>query len=93
MVNSVRVVSLVKFGQNGEFSQNGISGQRDKVHLGANVSSSAHDRGCVVNGSSAMAAICVLLLKYSSKRNAQFKTIHAKIATEHPGFRTLYPTR
>ena len=27
------------------------------VHLGPNVSSSAHDRGCVVNGSGATAAI------------------------------------
>ena len=46
-----------KFGQNGKFSQNGMSGQKGKVHLGPNVSSSAHDRGCVVNGSGAMAAI------------------------------------
>ena len=43
-----------KFGQNGKFSQNGISGQKDKVHLVANVSSSTHDRGCVVNGSIAL---------------------------------------
>ena len=47
----------VKFGQNGKFSQNGMSGQKGKVHLGPNVSSSAHCRGCVVNGSGAMAAI------------------------------------
>ena len=53
-----------KFGQNGKFSQNGkfgqkpgMSGQKGKVHLGPNVSSSAHYRGCVVNGSGAMAAI------------------------------------
>ena len=46
-----------KFGQNGKFSQNGISGQKGKVHLGPNVSSSTHDRGCVINGSGAMAAI------------------------------------
>ena len=46
-----------KFGQNGKFSQNGISGQKGKVHLGPNVSSSAHGRGCVVNGSGTMAAI------------------------------------
>ena len=46
-----------KFSLNGKFSQNGISGQKGKVHLGPNVSSSAHDRGCVVNGSGAMAAI------------------------------------
>ena len=31
--------------------------QKGKVHLGPNVSSSAHDHGCVVNGSDAMAAI------------------------------------
>ena len=42
-----------KFSQNGKFSyigklsQNGKSGQNDKVHLGPNVSSSAHDCGCV----------------------------------------------
>ena len=41
----------------GKFSQNGMSGQKGKVHLGPNVSSSTHNRGCVVNGSSAMAAI------------------------------------
>ena len=52
-----------KFGQNGKFSQNGklgqndMSGQKGKVHLGPNVSSSAQYRGCVVNGSGAMAAI------------------------------------
>ena len=33
------------------------------------------------------------LLKYSSKRNAEFKNIHAEIAPEQPGFRTLCPTR
>ena len=46
-----------KFGKNGKFDQNGMSGQKGKVHLGPNVSSSAHDCGCVVNGSGAMAAI------------------------------------
>ena len=52
-----------KFGQNGKFSQNGVSlarmvsGQKGKVHLGPNVSSSTNYRGCVVNGSGAMAAI------------------------------------
>ena len=46
-----------KFSQNGKFGQNGMSGQKGKVHLGPNVSSSAHYRGCVVNGSGAMAAI------------------------------------
>ena len=35
----------------------GMSGQKGKEHLGPNVSSSTHDRGCVVNGSGAMAAI------------------------------------
>ena len=46
-----------KFSQNGKFGQNGMSGQKGKVHLGPNVSSSAHYRGCTVNGSGAMAAI------------------------------------
>ena len=32
------------------------------VHLGLNVSSSAHNCGCVVEGGNAMAAIGVLLL-------------------------------
>ena len=34
-----------------------MSGQKGKVHLGPNVSSSAHYRGCVVNGSGTMAAM------------------------------------
>ena len=46
-----------KFSQNGKFGQNGMSGQKGKVHLGPNVSSSTQYRGCVVNGSGAMAAI------------------------------------
>ena len=46
-----------KFGQNDKLSQNDMSDQKGKVHLGPNVSSSAHDCGCVVNGSGAMAAI------------------------------------
>ena len=33
------------------------------------------------------------LLKFSSKRNAQYKSIHAEVAPEQPGFRTLCPTR
>ena len=37
-----------KFSQNGKFGQNGMSGQKGQVHLGPNVSSSAHHRGCVV---------------------------------------------
>ena len=45
------------FSQNGKFGQNGMSGQKGKVHSGPNVSSSAHYRGCVVNGIGAMAAI------------------------------------
>ena len=49
MVSLVRMVSLAM--QNGKFGQNGMSGQKGKVHLGPNVSSSAHYRGCVVNGS------------------------------------------
>ena len=39
-----------------------MSGQKGKVHLGPNVSSSAHYCGCVVNGSSAMAAILILVV-------------------------------
>ena len=56
-----------KFGQNGTFSQNGMSGQngtsgrRGKVHLGPNVSRSAHDRGCMVNGIGAMAAMSIII--------------------------------
>ena len=46
-----------KFSQNSKFGQHGMSGQKGKVHLGPNVSSFAHDFGCVVNGSGAMAAI------------------------------------
>ena len=48
-----------KFSQNayGKFGQNGMSGQKGKMHLGPNVSSSAHYRGCMVNGRGAMAAI------------------------------------
>ena len=48
--------------RNGKFGQNCMSGQKGKVHLCPNVSSSAHYRGCVVNGSGAMAATGVLLL-------------------------------
>ena len=55
VVSSVRMVSLVR--QNGKFSQNGNSSQKGNVHLGPNVSSSAYDCGCVVNGGGAMAAI------------------------------------
>ena len=47
MVSLIRMVSLARM----------VFGQKGKVHLGPNVSSSAHYRGCVVNGSGAMAAI------------------------------------
>ena len=52
MVSSVRMVSLVRMvsSQNGKFGQNGMSSQKGKVHLGPNVSSSAHYRGFVVTG-------------------------------------------
>ena len=46
-----------KFSQNGNFSPNGKSGQNSKVHLGLNVSSSAHDCRCTVNGGGVMAEI------------------------------------
>ena len=46
MVSLVRMVNLARMVQ---FGQNGMSGQKDKVHLGPNVSSSAHYRECVVN--------------------------------------------
>ena len=42
-----------KFSHNGKRSQNGKSDQNGKAHLGPNVSSSAHDCGCVVNGGGA----------------------------------------
>ena len=45
-----------KFGQYGKFSQNCMSSQKG-LHLGPNVSSSAHDCGRVVDGGGAMAAI------------------------------------
>ena len=41
-----------------------LHGPKGKVHLGPNVSSSAHDRGCVVNGSGAMAAIIMSIYIY-----------------------------
>ena len=49
MVRSVRMVSLARMVY--------MSGQKGKVHLGPNVSSSTHYHGYVVNGSGAMAAI------------------------------------
>ena len=69
MVSLVRMISLVmvslvrmvyKFSQNGKFGQNGMSGQKGKVHLGPNVSRFAHGRGCVVNGSGAMALMAAI---------------------------------
>ena len=71
MVSSVRMVSLVRmvsFGQNGKLghsctnvTKGKLYGSRDSdhviVHLGLNVSSSAHNCGCVVDGGNAMAAI------------------------------------
>ena len=41
--------------RNGKFSQNGSD--HAVVHLGLNISSSAHNCGCVVDGGNAMAAI------------------------------------
>ena len=63
-----------KFGQNGKLGQSCTNVTKDKlygsrvsnhaiVHLGINVSSSAHNCGCVVDGGNAMAAILVLLLE------------------------------
>ena len=44
------------------FGQSGKLGQNDKVHLGLNVSSFVYNCECMVDGSSTMAAIRVLLL-------------------------------
>ena len=52
----VSLVTMGKFGQNGKLSQT------CKVHLGLNVSSSAYNDGCIVNGGNAIAAIRVLLV-------------------------------
>ena len=73
MVSSVRIVNLVQNGKLGHSCTNVTKGKlygsrqsRDSdhsiVHLGLNVSSSAHNCGCVVDGGNAMAAISVLLL-------------------------------
>ena len=51
-----------KFGQNGKFNQNNIFNQKGKVHLGPNVSSSAHYCGCMVNGSGAMSIIIIIII-------------------------------
>ena len=42
-----------RFSQNGKFGQNGKSIQSGKVHLGLNVSTFAHDCGCIVNSGGA----------------------------------------
>ena len=39
-----------------------MSGQKGKVHLGPNISSSAHNLKCAVNGSGAMAAIYMSII-------------------------------
>ena len=71
MVSSVRMVSLVRIVHKLDHSCVRVtkgrlydSRVRDHVvvHLGLNVSSSAHNRGCVVDGGNAMAAILVVLL-------------------------------
>ena len=60
-----------RFSQNGKFGQNGKLGPNDNMHLGLNVTvikcnavtfrfkcnSSAHNYGCMVDGSNAMAAM------------------------------------
>ena len=53
MVGWVRMVSLARL----QFGQNGMSSQKGKVHLGPNVSSSAHDRGCMVTGQCIIMAV------------------------------------
>ena len=55
MVSLVRMVSLARKISLARMVY--MSGQKGKVHLGPNASSSAHYRGCVVNGSGTMAAI------------------------------------
>ena len=74
MVNQNGKFSLNgKFSQNGKFGHSctevmkrRLGGSRARyhviVHLGFNVSSSAHNCRCVVDGSNAMAAILLLLL-------------------------------
>ena len=65
MVSLVRIVSLVQNGKLGQSCTNvtkgKLYGSRDSnhviVHSGLNVSSSAHNCGCVVDGVNAMAAI------------------------------------
>ena len=49
------------------FSQNSKFGQNGKVHLGLNVSSSALNCGCMVDGGNTMAVILVLLLLHFNR--------------------------
>ena len=51
-----------KFSQNSKFGQNGVSGQKGQVHLGPNVSSFAHNRGCMVNGSNVSIIIIIIII-------------------------------
>ena len=46
-----------KFSQNCKFGQKGQFGRNGKVHLGLNVSSFAHNCGCVVNDGKIIATI------------------------------------
>ena len=64
MVRSVRMVSLVRmvnYHSCTNMTKGKLYGLRDSdhaiLHSGLNVSSSAHNCGCVVNGGNAMAAI------------------------------------
>ena len=70
VVSSVRIVSLVRMVSLARMVY--MSGQKGKVHLGPNVSSSAHHRGCVANGSNMSIIIIInifLHLRYSWVRN------------------------
>ena len=57
ILNTLLLLLFFNYYYSGKLSQNGKSSQKGKVHLSPNVSSSAHDCGCVVNGGGAMAAI------------------------------------
>ena len=70
-------------GQNGKLGHSCTKGRKDKlynsrvsdlatVHLGLNVSSYAHNCGCVFEGSGAVAAISVLLLLLTLGAHACF---------------------
>ena len=66
-----------------------MSGQKGKVHLGPNVSSSAHYRGCVVNGSGAIYGsnmiiiiiiiIIIMLIYYINNTIAKYNCIINKL--------------